>query len=328
MDTTELAAVQARPRLSAAPGGRRHNNTQGGHPGAGSRRNGGGGGGKKRGRTGGGRKVSELFATAGGEEVTVKEKVFVAASGKTALELCVVGTSFSGVRRKEWGGGEGHGGFVSPLAGVFFVMAAPPCAQYGGETNLSAVPKALGSSWQYPVATRRAENIRNGGVSFAPALVCISRRHLPENHGSTRTKWARFRMVIFFGARWVVPIVWRCFRWFYDSCGHVYDGLLAPVATPLGDDRCTSPTSTRSTLMPGGRLRGLQEGRPKEGMRAGPSRTSNSSSVNTGAREMAPSCSSKIVRWGVDGLTKITATLVFLIGASGSPNRSSARRNT
>lgn len=104
IDTTQLAAVQARPRTAAAPGGRRNSN-QGGHPGAGSRR--GGGEGKGRGRkVGGGRQVSELF-TVGGEAVTVKENVFRAASdSQKPLEMCVVGTGFSGVRR---GGGGGKG---------------------------------------------------------------------------------------------------------------------------------------------------------------------------------------------------------------------------
>ncbi|CAM9320873.1 unnamed protein product [Ectocarpus sp. 12 AP-2014] len=173
MDTTELAAIQARPRLSAAPGGHRHNNTRGAHPGSGSRRNGGDGGGKKRGRTGGGRKVSELFATAGGDEVTVKEKVFVAASGRTALELCVVGTSFSGVhvpdvntidvdawwapagstRRKAEGGHEGrtkqdiellireHGGTVTanPMPTTSFVVVGDTTSV--SVKNLIASPK-------------------------------------------------------------------------------------------------------------------------------------------------------------------------------------------
>ncbi|CAM9475934.1 unnamed protein product [Pylaiella littoralis] len=96
IDTTQLAAVQARPRTAAAPGGRRNSSNQGGHPGAGSRR--GGSEGKGRGRkVGGGRQVSELF-TVGGEAVTVKENVFRAASdSQKPLEMCVVGTGFSGV---------------------------------------------------------------------------------------------------------------------------------------------------------------------------------------------------------------------------------------
>eukprot|EP00903_Cladosiphon_okamuranus_P009258 g8834.t1 len=96
IDTIELAAVQARPRLAFTGN---HNNTQGGHGGSGSRRKSGSGGdgeGGGRGRRGGGagKQVSELFAIAGGT-VAVKEKVFVAASdSKRPLEMCVMVDTF------------------------------------------------------------------------------------------------------------------------------------------------------------------------------------------------------------------------------------------
>lgn len=110
MDMTDLAAIQARPRLAAVSGGNGRNASHGGHPGAGSRRRGGGGGGRghggKGGRGSGGaaRQVSELFAMAGGGAVAVKEKVFVTANGEKPLELCVMGENFSRVRRNVSGG--------------------------------------------------------------------------------------------------------------------------------------------------------------------------------------------------------------------------------
>lgn len=93
MDTVELAAVRARPRLAV---GGNQNNTPGGHGGAASRRKGGGEEGRGKGRRGGGagRQVSELFAMAGGT-VAVKEQVFVATSdSKKPLEMCVMGDRF------------------------------------------------------------------------------------------------------------------------------------------------------------------------------------------------------------------------------------------
>eukprot|EP00752_Nemacystus_decipiens_P016381 g14643.t1 len=104
IDTTELAAIQARPRLTF---GNDQNTTQGGHGGAGSRRKGGGEGGRGKGRGGGraGRQVSELFAMAGGT-VAVKEQVFVAASdSKKPLEMCVIGDSFYSEAHKVAGEG-------------------------------------------------------------------------------------------------------------------------------------------------------------------------------------------------------------------------------
>lgn len=95
IDTTELAAVQARRGASGGPS----NNKQGGHSGSGNRRKTGSGVGKGRGRRGGGgaKQVSELFTM--GEAVTVKENVFRAASdSQKPLEMCVVGANFSGVR--------------------------------------------------------------------------------------------------------------------------------------------------------------------------------------------------------------------------------------
>lgn len=111
IDTNELAALQARPRIAEASRGHRNNRTPGGHGGAGSRRNGGGDAGERK-RARGGRQVSELYAMAEGD-VAVKEEIFVAASDrKKPLEMCIIGDRFNGVsttgKRQPWRGGRGR----------------------------------------------------------------------------------------------------------------------------------------------------------------------------------------------------------------------------
>ncbi len=118
IDTNELAALRARPRIADAARAHRNNRTPGGHGGSGSRRMGGGGGDageRKRARGGGrgGRQVSELYALAEGA-VAVKWEIFVAASdSKKPLEMCVMGDRFDGVstrgKRQTWRGGTAVG---------------------------------------------------------------------------------------------------------------------------------------------------------------------------------------------------------------------------
>lgn len=97
LDTTELAALLARPRQSPALSG----GADGGVGAGGKRRKGRQGGQKGWGRAGKGVGVSSLFAVGGGDAggaVDVKANVFVTGQG-LKLEFCVVGTGFYTVRK-------------------------------------------------------------------------------------------------------------------------------------------------------------------------------------------------------------------------------------